>query len=78
METQTTPSQTEKRFDPLNVIGFFWLLFGGVVFVSTFFVRGTSRVPLMHSVLINLLAAFLLIAAGGVCLWKAKRNRRTK
>jgi len=35
-------------------------------------------VPLMHGVLINLIAAALLIAAGGICLWKAKKNKRTK
>ncbi|HPI74175.1 MAG TPA: hypothetical protein PK843_13205 [bacterium] len=78
METQTTSSQTEKQFNPLNVIGLFWLLFGAVVLVSTFFVQASPRVPLMHGVLINLIAAALLIAAGGICLWKAKKNKRTK
>jgi hypothetical protein len=72
--------QTEQKteFEPLEIMGFFWLFFGIVVLLATFFVKGTENVPLMRGIVTNILAAILLLAAGLISLLKGRTNKRRK
>jgi hypothetical protein len=76
METADKDSRNDKGFDPLQMIGFFWLFFGIVIMLATFFITATPRVPLSHGIITNVAAAALLIVTGGLCILKAKRKVR--
>ncbi len=74
METADEDLKSNKGFNPLQMIGFFWLFFGGVTLAATFFIEATPRVPLSHGIVINVAAATVLIITGGLCVWRAKRT----
>ncbi len=76
METTEKNLKDDKGFDPLQMIGFFWLFFGIVIMLATFFIKATPRVPLSHGIITNVTAAALLIVTGGLCILKAKRHAR--
>jgi len=68
--------EQKKKFEPLEIMGVFWLAFGVIVLVSTFFVRGTPRVPLIRGVVTNIIAGMLLLGAGIFSILKGKANKR--
>jgi predicted metal-binding membrane protein len=68
--------ETGAKFEPLGIMGIFWLVFGIVVLASTFFVEATPQVPLVRGVVTNIIAGLLLLGAGVFSIVKAKLNRR--
>ena len=68
----------EKKFDPLAIMGVFWLVFGIIVLISTFFVRSTPEVPLIRGIITNIIAGALLLGAGLFSILKSRKNRREK
>ena len=78
MEKAPASEQSGMVFDPLKIMGIFWLIFGIIVLFATFFIKATPRVPLIPSVITNILAGSVLVIAGVVCLWKAKHNKKDK
>lgn len=68
----------KKPFKPFTVLGVFWFAFGLVVLVATFFVRGTPRVPQIHGIITNLIAAAILLGAGIGSLLKGRADARKK
>ena len=68
----------EKKFDPLAIMGVFWLVFGIIVLISTFFVRSTPEVPLIRGIITNIIAGALLLGAGLFLILKSRKNRREK
>jgi prolipoprotein diacylglyceryltransferase len=75
-DKQTIELETAKKFEPLEIMGIFWLVFGIVVLVSTFFVEATPQVPLVRGVVTNMIAGLLLVGAGIFSIVKAKVNKR--
>jgi hypothetical protein len=65
-------------FEPLEIMGVFWLFFGIVVLLATFFVRGTENVPLLRGIVTNIIAGVLLLAAGVFSILKGRANKRRK
>lgn len=78
MSTNEPQNEQKKEFEPLEIMGLFWLFFGVVVLLATFFVRGNENVPVMRGIITNILAAILLLAAGVFSLIKGKANKRRK
>lgn len=78
MEKTPTPEQSKMVFDPLKIMGIFWLIFGVIVLFATFFIKATPRVPLVPSVITNIIAGSLLVVAGVVSMVKAKFNKKDK
>lgn len=76
MEKVPTSEQEEMVFDPLKIMGIFWLIFGIIVLFATFFIKATERVPIVPSVVTNVVAGSVLSLAGIVCLWKARLNKK--
>jgi len=70
--------ETKKDFEPLEIMGIFWLFFGIIVLLSTFFVKSTPDVPLIRGIVTNIIAALLLLAAGIFSILKGKANKRQK
>ena len=68
----------KKEFDPLKIMGIFWLAFGVIVLVATLFVKATPQVPAMRGVITNIIAGVLLVGTGFFSLRKAGANRRRK
>ena len=80
-EEMTFEEQTVEsgmKFEPLAIMGMFWLFFGIIVLAATFFVRATPRVPLVRGVVTNIIAGLLLVGAGIFSLVKARINKRKK
>jgi uncharacterized membrane protein len=78
MSTHEPQTGQNKDFEPLEIMGLFWLFFGVVVLLATFFVRGTENVPLVRGIVTNILAAILLLGAGLFSLLKGRANKRRK
>lgn len=68
--------EPEKKFEPLEVMGIFWLVFGIIVLISTIFVKATPQVPLIRGVVTNIIAGLLLLVAGILSILKGKANKR--
>jgi hypothetical protein len=78
MQTNNQQSEQKQTFEPLEIMGVFWLFFGIVVLLATFFVKGTENVPLMRGIVTNIIAAALLLAAGIFSILKGRANKRRR
>ena len=78
MSSNEKQSGQKQTFEPLEIMGVFWLFFGIVVLLATFFVKGTENVPLMRGIVTNIIAAGLLLAAGIFSILKGKANKRRR
>jgi len=78
MSSNNQQSESKQTFEPLEIMGVFWLFFGLVVLLATFFVKGTENVPLMRGIVTNIIAAALLLAAGIFSILKGKANKRRR
>ncbi len=77
MEIKAT--QTGKaQFQPLAVMGVFWIAFGLIVLLASFFVRETPRVPLVRGLVTNIIAGTLLLAAGVFSWTRARKQNKTQ
>jgi predicted benzoate:H+ symporter BenE len=76
MNSDKQTLEPEKKFEPLQIMGIFWLVFGIIVLASTFFVEATPQVPLVRGVVTNIIAGLLLLGAGVFCIIKAKINKK--
>ncbi|MBN2013308.1 hypothetical protein JW960_28515 [candidate division KSB1 bacterium] len=76
MDESASTGKSEQVFDPLRIMGIFWAAFGTIVLSATAFIRVTPRVPLFQGVVTNLIAGGILLAAGVLCLLKAKSNKQ--
>jgi len=75
MNTDQQNIEPEKKFEPLQIMGIFWLAFGIIVLGATFFIKATPQVPLIRGVVTNVIAALLLLGAGAGCILKARIRR---
>jgi hypothetical protein len=75
MNTDQQNTEPEKKFEPLQIMGIFWLVFGIIVLASTFFIKATPQVPLVRGVVTNVIAALLLLGAGVLCIVRARIKR---
>ncbi|MGD2295291.1 MAG: hypothetical protein PVF22_05590 [Candidatus Aminicenantes bacterium] len=78
MPSNERQSGSKQVFEPLEIMGVFWLFFGIVVLLATFFVKGTENVPLMRGVVTNIIAAALLLTAGVFSILKGRSNKRRR
>lgn len=78
MDTKKQEIEATKAFEPLEIMGVFWLAFGIIVLIGTFFVRANPLVPLLHGVVANIIAGVLLLGAGIACFLKGRANKRKK
>jgi hypothetical protein len=78
MEMNTQNREPKKTFEPLEIMGVFWIFFGGIVLLATLFVKGTENVPLVRGVVTNIIAGLLLLAAGVFSFLKGRSNKRRK
>ena len=78
MPTNDKQSGQKQTFEPLEIMGVFWLFFGIVVLLATFFVKGTENVPLIRGIVTNMIAAALLLTAGIFSILKGRANKRRR
>jgi len=78
MEMKKQNREPENTFEPLEIMGVFWIFFGGIVLLATFFVKGTENVPLVRGVVTNVIAGLLLLVAGIFSFLKGRSNKRRK
>lgn len=78
MYSPSKNNDQKRAFEPLQILGVFWTLFGIVVLFATFFVRATPQVPAVRGIVTNLIAGSLLLAVGLFSYFKGKANQRRK
>jgi len=78
MSSNDNQSGKKQTFEPLEIMGVFWLFFGLVVLFATFFVKGTENVPLLRGIVTNIIAAVLLLAAGIFSILKGRANKHRR
>ncbi len=78
MSSNDSQSEQKQTFEPLEIMGMFWLFFGIVILLATFFVKGTDKVPLMRGIVTNIIAAALLLSAGIFSILKGRANKRRR
>lgn len=64
-----------KTFEPLELMGIFWLGFGVIVLIATSFVKETTFVPHTRGVVINLIAGSLLFLTGLFSIIKGRKKK---
>ena len=72
MVSENKVTDKGKSFNPLKIMGIFWLAFGLIVLVATFFIKPTPQVPLMRGIVTNIVAATLLLGAGLISIMKGR------
>ena len=70
--------ESKKEFEPLEIMSIFWLFFGIIVLLATFFVKATPEVPLIRGAVTNIIAGLLLLSAGILSIMKGRANKRRK
>ena len=75
MNSDRQNTEPGQKFEPLQMMGIFWLVFGIIVLASSFFIEATPRVPLVRGVVTNVIAGLLLLGAGVFCIVKARMKR---
>jgi hypothetical protein len=78
MSSKEKSLESKQVFEPLEIMGIFWIFFGVVVLLATFFVKGTENVPLLRGIVTNIIAAVLLLTAGVFSILKGKANRHRR
>lgn len=76
MNSENNIKDEKKEFEPLQIMGIFWFLFGLIVLFATFFVKDTPDVPLSRGIITNITAGILLLGAGIFSILKGKFNKR--
>jgi prolipoprotein diacylglyceryltransferase len=76
MNSDKQALEPEKKFEPLQIMGIFWLVFGIIVLASSFFVEPTPQVPLVRGIVTNIIAGVLLLGAGVLCIVKARIKKK--
>lgn len=71
-------TEEKREFEPLEIMGIFWLVFGIVVLAATFFVNSTPQVPRIRGIVTNIIAGVLLFGAGLFSYLKARSNKHKK
>jgi len=66
----------KKEFEVLELMGIFWMFFGGIVLLATFFVKDNPYVPLARGVISNILGGSILFGTGLLVFLKGKANKR--
>jgi len=67
--------ETAPTFEPLQLMGTFWIFFGLVILFSTFFVKATPQVPLVRGVFTNIISGLILFGVGLFCYVKGRRKK---
>ncbi|MFQ6070200.1 MAG: hypothetical protein ACE5LC_06720 [Candidatus Aminicenantales bacterium] len=68
----------KKEFEPLEIMGVFWVFLGTIVLFSTLFIKATPNVPLIRGVVTNIIAALLLLGIGLASILRGRaRKKRT-
>lgn len=64
MSATAKSESNRKTYQPLQVMGYFWLVLGAVVLIGSFFIKETPYVPQMHGVVTNIIAGSILVFIG--------------
>lgn len=78
MEMNNQHPETKKAFEPLEIMGVFWIFFGVIVLLATLFVKGTENVPLIRGIVTNIIAGSMLLAAGIFSFLRGRSNKRRR
>ncbi len=70
--------EEKEEFDPLFIMGIFWLSFGVIVLFATFFITDMPLVPKFESIVTNVSAGMILLIAGILCLLKARNKKKRR
>jgi hypothetical protein len=76
LETFGESMETKRTFEPMTIMGTFWMVFGVIVLLATFFVESTPRVPALRGIVTNLVAGGLLFIAGVIAFVRGRGQKR--
>ena len=72
MSSTIKSERTMKSFQPLQVMGYFWLILGIVVLIGTFFIQETPHVPQIRGVVTNIIAGSILFIIGLISILRGR------
>ncbi|MBN1482746.1 hypothetical protein EH223_12225 [candidate division KSB1 bacterium] len=76
MPATAKSERTKKTFQPLQVMGYFWLVLGIVVLVGSFFIKETPYVPQIRGVVTNIIAGSILFIIGLLSILRGKTTKK--
>lgn len=76
MKKDESKKDVSIDFQPLELMGYFWLVFGAIVLISTVFVGESSLVPKIRGVLTNILAGLVLFLTGLFAVLRGRSNKK--
>jgi hypothetical protein len=75
-EQEHEARRNEIPLQPLELMGWFWAMFGLVVLSATAFVEENEYVPLARGIATNVAASLILIGAGAFSIRRGRKARR--
>jgi len=78
MIKKKTTRPNQQQFEPLQIMGVFWVAFGIIVLAATFFVKSTEFVPQSRGIVTNIIAGLLLVGVGVFSFIKGRIRKRKR
>jgi len=78
MIKKKTTRPKQQQFEPLQIMGVFWVAFGIIVLAATFFVKSTEFVPQSRGIVTNIIAGLLLVGVGVFSFIKGRIRKQKR
>ena len=69
-------SPEKNRFQPFQVMGYFWAVLGVVVLLAAFTIKGSELVPAVRGIVTNIIAGSLLLVIGALSILRGRAEKK--
>ncbi len=69
-------AEEKNKFQPFEVMGYFWAVLGVVVLLAAFTIKGSELVPASHGIVTNIIAGTILLVIGVLSLLRGRADRK--
>ncbi|MBN1466665.1 hypothetical protein JXA02_12995 [candidate division KSB1 bacterium] len=76
MAASTNIDKDRTSFQPVQIMGIFWLILGIVVLFGSFFINETPHVPQVRSIVTNIIAGSVLFIIGLLSILRGGRKKK--
>jgi uncharacterized membrane-anchored protein YitT (DUF2179 family) len=77
-EREMSEEKSIKNFEPLEIMGYFWMILGVLVLIVTPFVEENSYVPMIRGIMTNIVSGGIMVGIGIFAIFKGRHNRRNQ
>lgn len=74
--TEEQKDSSNREFNPLAIMGLFWLVMGLFVWVAVFFVEASEYVSKTRGIMTNIAAGSILTLIGLLCIYRGRHKKK--